>query len=805
MRLPLLTSLLLVVAVSADAASIWAQEPTDHQIAFFEKNVRPVLAEHCFACHGAEKQWSNLRLDSRERMLKGGDNGPAIVPGKPEESSLIKAVRQTDDELSMPPEDKLSDRQIADLEEWIRQGAPFPADLATAGTKYRDASHWSFQPPVKPPLPAVQNQAWVRTPIDAFILGRLEAEGISPAARADKRTLIRRATFDLTGLPPTPEEIAAFLADDSADSYARLIDRLLESPAYGERWGRHWLDVARYADSNGLDENICHGNAWRYRDYVVDSLNRDKPYRRFIEEQLAGDLLEAASDEVRRENLIATGFLSIGPKVLAEVDQVKMEMDILDEQLDTVGRAFMGLTLGCARCHDHKFDPVDTADYYGLLGVLKSTRTMESFKLIARWHENSLPDAEFAPVKAAHDAQVAEKKAAIQKVVDEATAAVKAAKPEEPLPEQVEPLFSEEVKQQLKQLRDELAALENAAPQGPSAMGVADQQVADVAIHIRGSHLKLGDVVPRRVPTVFTSLEAPQFAPDRSGRLELARWLTDPRHPLTYRVIVNRVWRWHFGRGLVPTTDNFGMLGETPTHPELLDYLALEFLERGTSLKELHRLIMLSSTYQQSSVPAASALALDPDNRLWSRFEVRRLEAEAVRDSLLAVSGALDRTPGGSLLTVKNREFFFDHTSKDLTKYDSLRRSLYLPIVRNNVYDVLQLLDYPDAAVTSGDRATTTIAPQALLMLNSDLVLQASESLAQRITAATNDDSKRIANLYLRAYGRDATEQEMAAAREFLTAAEREIEIRRPDVAGRMAWESLCQAILAANEFIYVE
>lgn len=783
-------------------------EPTAEQIRFFETNIRPIFAEHCIKCHGPEKQWSNFRLDSREALLKGGDFGEGAVPGKPAESLLIKAVRQVDEELSMPPKSKLSDRQIADLETWVQQGAAFPAaETAEAQSRYRDPKHWAFQPVAATQPPAVKDTNWVQSPIDNFILAKLEADGLAPAPIADKRALIRRATFDLTGLPPTPAEIDAFLQDDHPQAFARVVERLLNSPAYGERWGRHWLDVARYADSNGLDENVAHGNAWRYRDYVINAFNTDKPFRQFVHEQIAGDLLPASNDAQRREQLVATGFLAIGPKVLAEPDESKMEMDVIDEQLDTLGKAFLGLTLGCARCHDHKFDPIDTADYYALAGVFKSTRTMESFKKVAKWHENVLPDAEAQARDAAHKQQVAEKKAAIQALIDAATATVKAnAKPDETLPEKLEPLFPAETQAQLKQMREALAALEKAAPEMPTAMGATEFTVTDVAIHIRGSHLKLGDVTPRRVPVVFTSVETPEFTTSQSGRLELAQWLTDPKHPLTYRVLVNRVWRWHFGKGLVRTPDNFGMLGDAPTHPELLDWLAQRFVEDGTSLKELHRLIMLSSVYQQSSIPAAATAERDPENRLWGRAEVHRLEAEAVRDALLAVSGELDPTLGGSLLTVKNRAYFFDHTSKDLTNYATARRSVYLPVVRNNLYDVFQLLDFPDAAVTNGDRATTTVAPQALLMLNSELVAQASSRLAERIQAAAPENQVRIAKLYTLAYGREPSADEQAAGEQFLKQVEQTLQTTESDATKRtqMAWETLCHVILAANEFIYV-
>lgn len=799
-RLKMSLAILMCVAVGARTQ---AEEYSARSVQFFEKKVRPVLVEHCVKCHGPEKQWSNFRLDSRPALLKGGELGVAIILGKPEESPLIRAVKQLEGELSMPPKSKLTDQQIADLEEWIRQGAAYPAE-AVAKSRYRDPNHWAFQPVVDHLPPAVSDPS-IESDLDRFILAKMESEQLAPAGPADRRTLIRRATFDLIGLPPTPEEVAAFVADHRPDAFARVVDRLLASPAYGERWGRHWLDVVRYADSNGLDENIAHGNAWRYRDYVVASFNRDKPFSDFVREQLAGDLLAASDDVVRRERLIATGFLAIGPKVLAEVDEQKMEMDIVDEQIDTAGRAFLGLTLGCARCHDHKFDPITADDYYALAGVFKSTKTMESFKKIAKWHENILPYTEAeAPIRRQQEA-LAQKKAEIQKCIENANESVKAAKPDEPLPAKPEEHYSAESLSQLKKLREELATLERAAMEVPTAMGVTEQQVVEVPIHLRGSHLSLGTMTHRHVPAVFTSVEAPTFTAKESGRLELAQWLTNENHPLTYRVLVNRVWRWHFGKGLVRSTDNFGMLGDVPTHPELLDWLTCRFIERGGSIKELHRLIMLSRTYQQSSSASSDAIQRDPENRLWGRAEVRRLEAEPIRDAILAVSGSLDQSFGGSLLEVKNREFFFDHTSKDKTKYSSNRRSIYLPTVRNHVYDLFQLFDYPDAALTTGDRATTTIAPQALLMLNSDLVAEASSELAVRIVRERETTEERITRLHELAFGRAATAEEVTAGRAFLQKADHLAKTAKSDAASnwKTSWEAYCQTLFASNEFIY--
>jgi cytochrome c553/mono/diheme cytochrome c family protein len=784
-----------------------APEPTAEEIRFFESAVRPVLVEHCEKCHGPAKQWNGLRTDSREALLRGGDLGPAIVPGKPDDSRLIRAVRHTDDELQMPPDDKLSERQIADLARWVQMGAPFPAAARPTGQRHRDPNHWAFQPASRPALPAVKDTAWPQSPIDTFVLAQRERADVAAAAPADRRTLVRRMTFDLTGLPPTPEEVTDFLADERPDAVERLTDRLLASPAYGERWGRHWLDVARYADSNGLDENVAHGNAWRYRDYVVAALNADQPYDQFVVEQLAGDLLPTADSAERSRQLIATGFLAIGPKVLAEVDEAKMQMDIVDEQIDTVGRAFLGLTLGCARCHDHKFDPIDAADYYGLAGIFKSTRAMEHYKKVARWHENVLPSPEADALRAQHAAQVAAAQRAVETFVAEASEqARKSLAPGSTLPDNLETLYTGEAKAELKRLRDELARLEKNPLDLPSAMGATEDRVADEPIHLRGDPLKVGAIVPRHVPPAIRGPAAPAFATSQSGRRELAEWLVDPAHPLTARVLVNRVWRWHFGAGIVRSTDNFGLLGEKPTHPELLDWLATRIVADDWSLKALHRQILSSSTYQQSSTVSGEALARDAENRLWSRFAVRRLDAEAVRDALLAVSGQLDRSLGGSLLTVKNRGYFFDHTSKDLTNYDSPRRSLYLPVVRNNVYDVFQLLDFPDPAIPTGDRATTTIAPQALLMLNSELVLTSADRLASRLHEDSTSDRQCCERLYLLAYSRPPTADEIDDSVAFVAAMERALADTQSDPAKcrQEAWSALCQTILAANEFIYL-
>jgi hypothetical protein len=788
----------------ASPASAGDPAPTQEQVRFFETAIRPLFAEHCLKCHGPEKQKAGLRLDTREHLLKGGDSGPVIMKENAKRSLLIRAVSYLDDELKMPPNKKLSSRQIADLTRWIQMGAPFPPNASTT-TNQSGRDHWAFRAPVDPPIPPVKNRAWPRSSLDHFVLAQLEAKGLQAAPAADRRTLIRRATFDLIGLPPTPEEVDAFLADRSPRAFAKVVDRLLASPHYGERWGRHWLDVARYADSNGLDENVAYGNAWRYRDYVVAALNRDKPFDQFLREQISGDLLPAANDAQRREQLIATGFLALGPKVLAEVDEKKMEMDILDEQVDTLGRAVLGLTIGCARCHHHKFDPITIEDYYGLLGIFQSTQSMENFKKIARWHENPIASPEDLARKAAHDQAVGKTKETIQRLIAKGNEQVKTAKPVEPLPRNAEALFPEDTRAELKRLRDGMKELDRSAPVVATAMGVREGAVIDAPLLPRGNHLTPGKFVPRRFPTVLAPNQ-PALSPKQSGRLELAHWLTRPDHPLTSRVMVNRVWRWHFGHGLVRSTDNFGLLGDRPTHPELLDWLAHRFVESGWSLKDLHRLIMLSSTYQMGAGHDAKAAEIDPENRLLWRMNVRRLEAEAIRDAILAASGLLDRTPGGSMLHVANREFLFDHTSKDKTKYDSRRRSLYLPVIRNNLYDVFQLFDATDATVASGDRATTTVATQALFWLNSDLLSKASENLARELLAEkTLDDAGRIELLHRRAYGRPALPAEVARGAEAVADLQSSLAGSGTSEKQRLrAWSLYCHVILAANEFVVV-
>ncbi len=828
--------LLLCTLAALSALRAEAAELPREQLDFFEKKIRPMLIARCYECHSAaaKKIKGGLTLDTREGLLKGGDAGPVIVPGDPEKSKLIEAVRYKNRDLQMPPKSALAPEQVRDLEQWVKLGAPDPrVEAGAQPTAKRGLSvqegrqFWAFQPLLNQAPPPIGNRkSEIGNPIDAFINAKLAEKKLTPAPPADPRVFIRRATFDLTGLPPTPEETEAFVRACASianrqSAIANLIDRLLASTAYGERWGRHWLDVARYADSNGLDENVAFGNAWRYRDYVVNSFNADKPYNRFVQEQIAGDLLPAEGTPQRHEQLTALGFLSIGPKLLAEPDKVKLEMDLIDEQIETLGRAFLGMTIGCARCHDHKFDPLPTADYYALAAIFKSTRTMDDLKTIAKWHEPEVATPAERAVVEAHQKRVAEQKSAIAKLVASANKSLVTDKGLKEVPKTPETQYPTNTVAELKQLREALATLEKDAPELPSTMGVMDATniVKALPIHIRGSHLTLGQPAPRGFPQVMQVANLRTEMPaQQSGRLELARWLASAEHPLTARVMVNRIWRWHFGQGLVGSTDNFGVLGDRPSHPELLDWLAHRFIAEGWSVKAMHRLIMASAVYQRAAgaqggraAALASASTLqpfnssttgpstsDPENKLLSHFPLRRLEAEEIRDAVLFVAGSLDRTMGGKTIPVKNREFFFNHTSKDATTYDSPRRALYLPVVRNNVYDLFEQFDFPDPAVPNGNRNATVVAPQALLMLNSDLVGKAAEKFAASLLASASDDTRRIELAYQKAYARPPTAKELARAKKFLA------DFKPDSAASPNAWTVLCQSLLAANEFIYL-
>ena len=825
-----LALLILAAATLAPTASVAA--PPD-AAAHFEKKVRPVLIEKCVSCHGAEKPKGGLRVDSRAALLTGGDRGAALVPGKPAESLLLRALAH-DGELKMPPKSKLPAAEIAAIEAWVQAGAPWPDSATTlAGPPVaeraftaEEKAFWAFQPVKRPPVPQVRNsKVEIRNDIDRFLLAKLSDNGMSFAPPADKRTLIRRITFDLTGLPPTPAEVDAFLSDGAADAYEKLVDRLLASTAYGEKWGRRWLDVARYADSNGMDENLAYVNAWRYRDWVIRSFNADQPYDAFVREQIAGDLLPGGTTAERADRLIATAFLVIGPKMLAEDDPVKMRMDILDEQLDTLGQAFMGLTLGCARCHDHKFDPITAGDYYGLAGVFYSTKTMRNHSVVAAWNERPIGTAQAIAVLAEHEKKVAAARQELATAERSGTMAIAgfAAIP-----------FA-------ARSREKLAAIEKARPPVDETMAVEDAKGENLRVHLRGNHLTLGAEVPRRFPRIIAGDTPLTLGSERSGRREFADWLARPEHPLTARVMANRIWAGHFGAGLVRSTDNFGRLGERPSHPKLLDWLAAEFqnpspspspgkggeqegalasppslLGKGAgglgsaprpwSMKHLHRLIVTSTAYRMSSQADPAAMLKDPDNRLLSHFGRRRLDAEEIRDGLLAVSGLLDRTMGGTLLKATPRQYVTGTGNRNYEGYAHNRRSVYLPVVRSAVYDVFQTLDFPDPSVPNGQRTATTIPTQALFMLNGALPDQASEALAKSVLAVKGDDATRVREVYRRAFSRAPTGAELDKVLAYLKQSVDGDDTKLTAHERRFrAWRGLCRVVLASNEFVFVE
>ena len=650
--------------------------------------------------------------------------------------------------------------------------------------------HWAFQPVQRAALPAVKAKDWPQNGIDHFILARLEKAGLQPAPSAAPRDLQRRLNYALTGLPPKANSKFVNLKSE--------IENLMATPQYGERWARHWLDVVRYADSNGLDENAAHANAWRYRDYVVNAFNADKPYDQFLIEQIAGDLQakDSQEDARRRELFIATGFLSLGPKVLAEPDKIKMEMDIIDEQIDTLGKALLGLTLGCARCHDHKFDPIPTADYYALAGIFKSTKTMENLKTIAKWHENSVATPAEKRLREKHDVLIDAQKKVVTAFTEKANAQLLVSLKIDKLPAKPGEKYPKTTKDELGKLRAALKQLEDNPPPLVSAMGVTDGNATELPVFVRGDHNTPASFKqPRRFPQVLS--DGKPLGNENSGRLALAKWIADKKNPLTARVMVNRVWRWHFGRGLVATTDNFGLLGERPSHPDLLDWLAAWFMDNGWSVKKLNTLILTSATYQMSSTASPAALQQDANNVLLSRAPLRRLEAEPLRDSLLELGGLLDKQVGGFVWTFENYKLVFNHTSEDATTYESNRRALYLPVIRNHVYDLFELFDFPDPGTVNGNRADSTIAPQALYLMNSPLVLRATESMAEALLKEGDlTNAQRVQRLYAQVFNRLPTVKETQRAVVFINNFAQD----------RLAsWQALSQALVSSNEFLYLK
>jgi mono/diheme cytochrome c family protein len=927
---------LLAVVVRLEAAS-------QQQVEFFESRIRPIFATNCQPCHGPKLRMAGLDLLNAAGFRKGPDDGPLFDPADLDNSRLLKALSYQE-RVKMPPSGKLRDEQIAAIREWLRLGAPWPDDPTEPVKSEQPEKHtyaragkdfWSFQAVKVVTPPEVKHRDWVRTVIDRFILAKLEEKGLEPSPPADKLTLIRRATLDLTGLTPTESEIRDFLHDESADAFAKLVDRLLASPRYGERWGRHWLDVARYGDSTGEDEDYRYPYAWRYRDYVIGAFNRDLPYHQFVKEQLAGDLLPAGTGSpVNVNGIIATGFVALGPKLIAESDKTKSFYDIVDEEIDVTGKAFLGLTVACARCHDHKFDPILTKDYYALASIFASTKQFAKLEGI----ESKLYFAPLVPREEAeryegHQKKIERKQAEIDRLTEdegrryrnqlaprlaaymlaarriyaegaaplqvaseaaldrevlqrwveylkptkerrvhlepwyqadlaslervahsyqdsfiavaterdramvewELKAAAAWARGEEPperpkfepenrfytevtttgakddaprpsgpfaLPDKdSEKLFTEDARAKMALLKEELEQLKKSGPPEPAfACGLAEGKIIDQPVFLHGNPDAKGEIVPKRFPIVLAGDRQPPIA-HGSGRLELANWLADPQNPLPARVMVNRIWQWHFGEGIVRTPSNFGMAGERPTHPELLDYLASRFVAGGWSVKAMHRLIMLSSTYQMSSEATAEKRQQDPDNLLWSRFRMRRLDVEEIRDSLLWFDGSLDLSMGGTLQKGFGTDIAFSEDRKSFNPDESKRRMVYLPLRRSNLPSLLNLFDFGDATTSNEARMATNVAPRALYMMNSKFVFEQTKSLATKLLAEESDETRRLERAWLLVVGRPPSAAELDDARRYIAG----YPGKPDDREGRLlAWSSLCRALVASNDFIYV-
>jgi hypothetical protein len=810
---------------SASAAGV----PSPRDLEFFEKRVRPVLIEHCYECHSeqAKQLRGGLRLDLSETTLRGGDSGPAIVAGLPDKSLVVEAIRY--ESLEMPPKGKLPERAIADLIKWIEMGAPDPRlggpPESTEVSRGDAREHWAFRPVQTASRPQVIDTEWPLTEADSFVLSRLEKSQMTPARDADRFTWLRRVSFDLTGLPPTIEEIDSFQSDPSPLAHASVVDRLLASRAFGERWARHWLDLVGYADQIGTSNDIFAEHAWRYRDYVVHGLNSDLPFDDFIRQQVAGDLLPYDTVEQRAANLTATGFLLLGDLEIVEADKAKLAVDVVDQQVVKVTNAFLGMTVGCARCHDHKFDPIPQRDYYALAGFFHSTdsyyktdRGVWSDVNAVALPETSEQQKQRALLTGLHHervkklkserAEVASRKAALDRSRNGASESTR----EEAGADASQDEQSTKNKQLAGQLAKRLTELDRTiehaeffAPAVARTYAVKDvDQPKNMRITIRGNPRALGDEVPRGFLQV--ALQAASVPPDpipaaESGRRQLADWLASADNPLTARVTVNRIWQKLFGVGIVKSVDYFGVRGDVPSHPELLDHLADKFVQGGWSRKQFIRSLVLSRAYRMSSDHVEHWHTIDPDNRLLWRMNRRRLDAEALRDALLAVSGELCPSSGGPALPLEFPENLANLDPKNvnppsfkLAKWREnhpFQRTLYLPIIRSGPQpgpaEIRNVFDFTQPAEFSGQRPTTAVPTQALYLMNSPDVKKHAENLARLVESQSNELTNPVENLWLRVFNRPITSEERREAIAFVS---------------RDGWVELCRAVLAANEFL---
>ncbi|MBL8240792.1 MAG: PSD1 domain-containing protein [Bryobacterales bacterium] len=749
----------------------------------FERDVRPLLARKCFGCHGAGLQKSHLRLDRRADMLRGGESGiPAVVPGKSADSLLIRYVSGTDPKLVMPPAGpRLTAAEIALLKEWIDEGARWPGEAETVAAKADPRlAHWAFHAPGKPAVPATRDAAWVRNPIDAFVLSKLEAKGWRPAARATDGDLLRRMYLDITGLPPTIAEQDAFRGD-----FEELARELLARGSYGERWARHWLDVVRYGDTNGYERDEIKPQVWKFRDYVIRSFNSDKPFDRFVMEQLAGDELPDAN----AETLLATGYARLGPWDDEPADPAEDRFDQLDDVLNTTAQGFLGLTLACARCHNHKFEPLTTKDYYGMIAVFnglerpRNGRT-ELDRPIGTWAEIDRFNEREKKIAGLREAAKAEWAAAagvdVKKLSKEQAKAM------------AEALGKLPVEEEVARLKRETADL----PRG-YFMEERSATVKPTHILIRGKATSPGPEVEPSVPAVLAKTQPTfAFAGTRTSgrRLGLARWIASRENPLTARVIVNRVWQWHFGEGIVRTANDFGVMGDKPSHEALIDWLAVWFMDNGWSLKKLHALILGSNTYRMARTGNAAYAAADPENRLLWRMPYRRLEAEAILDSALAVSGKLNPAMYGEFVYPKMQKEALEGSSdpgkiwKPFEEEKASRRAIYYIVKRSLMVPLLEVLDLCDTARPAAKRQTTSVAPQALQLFNGDFMNRQAKYFAERLRREAQGDAARIERAYRLALARRPRAGEREAMLRFLRTG---------------SLEEMCRVILNLNEFAY--
>ncbi len=938
-RRPLRRSAVVFFSIVFSLAMGQAQTPA--QIELFEKNARPLFATKCQGCHNAKLKSGGLDFSSPEAIKEAASMGIFGKPSEPEGSPLVRALSY-EHQIKMPPQGKLPVETIAAVREWVAAGAPTPAATPSAGNSLAgtgvrpvalrgvitdaDKNFWSFKPlsQAAPPIP--KQADWAAGPIDQFILANLEKNGLKPAPQADKATLIRRATFDLSGLPPTRKELEEFLADKSPNAFEKVVDRLLASPRYGERWGRHWLDVMRYADSTGSDEDHRYPHAWRYRDYVVQAFNDDMPYSQFVREQLAGDILAADPNSgVGYRGIIATGFLALGKKALAQKDLPLKRYDVVDDQIEVTAKTFMGLTVNCARCHDHKFDPIATRDYYQLAAIFSSTLSFaggetgesvqtplaapgefEAFKKAwteygdlekkvagiidfdkdAKKHRDQGEKQIAASMQAAHrvyaggealaavaaDVKLDEKQLArwVEYLKDKkrpelakwhaATGgnradiaaqyqeefrrsayqyeqdlswwkqaqrnfpnAGKIAGPHPTMSAEKDPFFvavwqnagplhrtreeqlaalSPEELKNARMLLAQAAEMEKTLPtkEVPMADAVKEGETMDQKIFVRGDYHNLGDSVEHTVPSILRlSAPAPEVK-TKSGRLELADWIVDPRNPLPPRVMANRIWQGHFGDGIVRTPENYGRLGERPSNPELLDYLAKAFIESGWSIKKMNRMVMLSKTYQMSAAFDEETKLKDPENRLISHYPRQRLSIEEIRDAYLALGGDLDLTMGGTLDPAVGTDGETSTSRISMNPEKTNRRSIYLPLRRSNLPTLYTLFDFGDATSPEGKRSSTTVATQALFAMNSPLVIREAKSLTDTVLKQEKLDSRRAEEIYLRVLGRRPDGSEIDKGLSYVQGLRR----KWNQIDEGKAWTSLTHALMASNEFMFV-